>query len=283
MKYEYIEVLNKSNIKLNGMMINNNKDKCIVFIPGFASNFFNCGFARFLMNNLSSDYDFMFTHNQGSFQIMNYKHLLDTGKWENKIIGSAFEDFNECIFDLDAWVNYAASLNKKEIILIGHSRGCNKIVHYLANLDNNLIKRVILLSPKDLSEFDSLDMHKGMHEEAIKNINESNENKLLNNKFLNFAYVSSKEYLDLVDSDLTNNIPYLLKRGNFNEFEKINKELFVIIGTKDGGQYSQKYMEEICKHSKNCIYRLIEDADHMYNHYYEKLYEYISEYLIKKN
>ena len=283
MKYEYVETITKSNIKLNGMMINNNNDKCVLYIPGMGASFFDSDFARSLMTYLANNnYDFIFGHNQGSFQIISYKYLREDGKWKNKILGTTFEDYNECINDIDAWIKYAESLGKKEIILIGHSRGCNKIVSYLSRKKAPAVSKIVLLSPQDMSNFNDLEMHIGMYEESKKNVEDGNENKLLEKRFLDFAYVSSKVYLDIVDNIDANNIPYKLIKGDFKQFEKIDKDILVVIGTKDGGENSKKYMEEVCKHSKKCQYALINDANHTYDNKFEELNKVLLDYLEKK-
>lgn len=280
MKYEFVEVITKNNIKLPGMVTDNGNKKCIIYVPGMTGNFFESEFIRNLAAKTSEKgYDFIFSHNQGSFQIMDYKYLREDGKWKSKTIGTAFEDFEECLNDIQAWIDYAISIGKEEIILIGHSKGCNKIVYYLSKNDNSKISKVILLSPQDVANFNDLEFHAGMHEEAIKNIEEGYPDKLLTKKFLGFAYLSSKEYLEVVDSNIVNNLPYKLLRDDFSQFEKNNKETLVVIGTKDGGENSDKYMKEICKHAPNCSYRLIEDGNHTYDNKFDELNEVILQFI----
>jgi len=60
--------------------------------------------------------------------------------------GGAHEVFTECKDDLQGAVNFMKRRGVKEIILVGHSTGCQKIVYYLAN-SKVKIKGAVLLCP----------------------------------------------------------------------------------------------------------------------------------------
>ncbi|MFU2053183.1 alpha/beta hydrolase [Bordetella hinzii] len=64
--------------------------------------------------------------------------------------GSAFEIFDECIGDLAAWVDYAASKTRGPIILLGHSLGAAKVVRYQAETADPRVRGLVLASAADL-------------------------------------------------------------------------------------------------------------------------------------
>lgn len=65
-----------------------------------------------------------------------------------RYIGGAVADYNESIFDIDSAVNYVRELGYTNIVLQGHSLGCDKVIEYaLAHRDDSL--SLILLSPVD--------------------------------------------------------------------------------------------------------------------------------------
>lgn len=72
MNFEFVETLTKQNIKLFGCLENNNNNnnkKCILYIPGLAGNFFESVFPREISEeSINNGYDFLYSHNQGSFQ-----------------------------------------------------------------------------------------------------------------------------------------------------------------------------------------------------------------------
>ena len=127
MQYRYIEVKTKQNIFLNGFYAKSDNKACVLFMPGLAGNFMESKFARILGQEcVSHKVDFLFTHNQGSFQIMSFPYLKDDGKFSNIMKGAAYEHFEDCVYDLDAWFDFVKDY--EEVYLIAHSLGCNKVV-----------------------------------------------------------------------------------------------------------------------------------------------------------
>lgn len=64
--------------------------------------------------------------------------------------GSAFEQFEDCVGDLAAWVDFAASCTSGPVILLGHSLGASKVVHYLAKTQDPRVGGMVLASAPDL-------------------------------------------------------------------------------------------------------------------------------------
>ena len=280
MKFELVETITKQNIKLSGCLISENNKKCILYIPGLAGNFFETSFTKNISKEcLKLGYDFLFSHNQGSYQVIEVPYLREDGKWKSKLRGAAYEKFEDSAFDIDGWVNYLEKNNYKEIVIIAHSMGCNKIVYYLNQFNNKLIKDIILLAPQDNVNFDKLDMHKGLLKESIKNIEKGLNDKLLSKKFLGFCLMSSETYYQEITNKNINNIPYKTKNGDFTLYKNINKPLYIIIGSLDIGEDGDKYMGVILNNSKNTTYKILEDANHNFKNKEIELTELIIDYL----
>lgn len=65
--------------------------------------------------------------------------------------GSAFERFEECVSDIKAWVDLGWNLSKGPVVLMGHSLGASKAVHYLAVSRDERISGLALASPADVT------------------------------------------------------------------------------------------------------------------------------------
>ena len=64
--------------------------------------------------------------------------------------GTAYENFENSVLDIDSAINYLKTLGYKKFILSGHSTGCQKITYYqLKNIKNKSIKALIMLAPGD--------------------------------------------------------------------------------------------------------------------------------------
>lgn len=281
MNYEYVEVQTEQNITLFGFMQKKEGNKkCILYIPGLAGNFFESKFAR-IFGNLSIDkgYDFLFSHNQGSFQIMDFQYLREDGKIKSKTKGSAFERFEDSKYDIKAWIEYIKTLGYEKIILLCHSMGCNKIVYYLNQHSYDELSNVILLAPQDNVNFKNLEMHEGLLEEAKRNIDLGQSDKLLSKKFLGFCVMSSQTYYDEITNPVINNIPYKTVNGDFSMLKNINLPTFVLIGTDDGGDQSLEYMKKVASYCLNGKYDVVEGANHNFKNKEIKTSEKIFNYL----
>ena len=277
MQYEYIEVKTEQNIFLNGFYAKENNKACVLFIPGLAGSFMESKFARILAQEcINNKIDFLFTHNQGSFQIMSFPYLKEDGKLSNIMKGAAYEHFEDCVYDLDTWFDFVKDY--EEVYLIAHSLGCNKVVHYLQDHKPNNLKKVILLAPQDNVNFPHLSIHEGMLEEAKSNIQAENPDKLLTKKLLGGCVISSKTYFDFITNSKINNIPYKTPNGDMSVLQKINWPTLVLIGSKED-EKAGEYMEKVAKALPKGKFAIIHDANHVFKNQEKVLSEKIISFL----
>ena len=281
MNSKYVEVKTEKNLYLFGNLFSNNSDKCILYIPGISGNFYESKFARVIAEQVSKEnIDFLFGHNQGSFQIMNFKYMREDGKIKDILKGAAYEDYDDSNYDIDAWIKFLKERNYKKIILIAHSLGCNKVIKYLNKYNYDGIDACILLSPQDIRNAKDLSIHKGMYDEALYNIKNNNPEKILSKKFLCFCNMCSKTFYDFIEKQKElNNIPYKDKNGDFSKIRSINIPIYSIIGTKDGGENSEEYMKNISENCKKGKFDIINGAKHNFDDYEEYLSEIILNYI----
>lgn len=62
--------------------------------------------------------------------------------------GAGQENFTECVYDIQAFIDYLGTLGYSRIILIGHSTGANKVCYYGASYPyDKRVKGIVLASP----------------------------------------------------------------------------------------------------------------------------------------
>lgn len=283
MNNKYVEVKTEKNLYLFGNLFSSNSDKCILYVLGMSENFYESKFARVIAKQVSNEnIDFLFGHNQGSFQIMNLKHMQEDGKIKNVLKGAAYEDYDDSNYDIDAWIKFLKDRGYKKIILIAHSLGCNKVIRYLNEYNYDDIYACILLAPQDMRNAKELSIHEGMYDEAVYNIKHNKPEKILSKKFLCFCNMSSKTFYDFIEKQKElNNIPYKDKKGNFSKIKSIDIPIYSIIGTKDGGENSEEYMRTFSENCKNGKFDIINGAKHNFDDYEEYLSEIILNYIKK--
>lgn len=280
MNFKFVETMTKQNIKLFGCLSKNNNKKCILYIPGLTGNFFESKFPREIAEeSIKRGYDFLFSHNQGSFQIIDFPFLREDGKLKSKTRGATYEKFEDCVFDIDGWIEFLEKLDYEEIVVLCHSMGCNKIVYYLNQNNSDKISKVILLAPQDNVNFSKLEMHEGLLDEAKENIKNGNPEKILSKKILGFCLMSSETYYQEITNKNINNIPYKTPNGDFSLVQAIDKPIYVLIGSEDIGEHGKEYMEKVIANCQNAKYDIIADANHNFKNKEAELIEFIFNYL----
>ena len=276
----------KDDIILNGVIYENEKktEKVLIQIHGMTSNCFknrNQIIAEKISNIPIDTIDF---NNRGS-EVIKY---ISDGQIK-KLAGTAYENIEECYYDIVGAIEYAIKLGYKEIFLQGHSLGCTKIIYTyqkLLNENNSLldnIKGIILLSLVDISGV----INEGTTEKYI-NLAEEKE---INGEIMemmpmkSFIHpISVKNYLKYVkynqDIDFAK---YDEKDNEFKELNNIRCPLFMRWGNKnemikqDAKELSEFIKNKIRNNKKDISY--IDGADHGYHGKEEVLAKEICDFL----
>lgn len=141
MSYPIVQVKTKDQLWLHGLFLRSDKSKTILInIHGTASNFYEEYFIEvmadlFLTNNIS----ILSTNNRGVGVYDPYQGN-----------GAATEKFEDCVYDIDAWLGFALSEGFQNIILSGHSLGTEKVVYYMGyGKYSDKVSAIVLLAPAD--------------------------------------------------------------------------------------------------------------------------------------
>lgn len=116
------------------------KDAIFINIHGTASNFYEEDFIEAMSNIfIPEGISMLSTNNRGA-------GVYDP--WDKK--GAAVEIFDECLLDIDAWIEFVLKEGYKKIILSGHSLGTEKVVYYMAKgRYKDRVSAIVLLAPAD--------------------------------------------------------------------------------------------------------------------------------------
>ncbi len=233
---ELVSVKTTDNIELSGLISNSeNRENIIIHIHGMASDFYTNSFYYPMHEHYpKNNYAFLATENRGIHIIKSLGQV--------KAIGNAYEKFEESIYDIDAWINFATQEGYKNVWLQGHSLGTVKIAYYAANSDNNLLKGLLLLSPSEMiglvHDADGYQDHKVLYPEALELIKTNQQNNLLSHKLWKVLLLSAQTYLNLFDDNAATGVfNYRLPKESWKIVENIKVPVLAITGTKDDGIY----------------------------------------------
>lgn len=103
------------------------QDRLLIFVHGMGSNFYRSQFRKQLMlDGPKASFDLLLFNNRGA---------------EKDV---ATEKFRDCLGDLDAALAFARRKGYREVALLGHSTGCQKITYFQARRNHPLVKAMIL-------------------------------------------------------------------------------------------------------------------------------------------
>ena len=99
------DVMTKRGDTLYGCLYGENfRDTCVIITNGNCGNIFDNKFLRDMGEQLEREgVSFIYAHNSGAF------HRMDSPSSSGKILGNTYELFDDCLQDLQAFVDYAKS------------------------------------------------------------------------------------------------------------------------------------------------------------------------------
>jgi pimeloyl-ACP methyl ester carboxylesterase len=152
MKGELISFKTLDEVELSGFykQAKRKSKKCVVYIHGLTGDFLDPPLVDEIGESVTrAGFNFLSFNNRGSEIITWFKVK---GKLE--MIGGARERFEDCIDDIAAAVNYACKRGSSEVVLVGHSTGCQKSVYYQSTTQDVRVKGIILLGPASDTDYE---------------------------------------------------------------------------------------------------------------------------------
>lgn len=234
MNYPIVSVITKDNLTLNGLLLESkNSGKVVINIHGSASNFYEEPFFETMATTFPKiGFSWLSVNNRGNSVL--------THTWQKT--GSAVEKFEDCLLDINAWVEFAINKGYSEIILQGHSLGTEKIVYYMnEGKYRNKIKKVILLGFSDsfgcAHQFmEKTNSKNALFKEAKYLIKENKGEQFLTTQWYSHAGVLPKSAESFINqfsenSELSKAFPFRLKKLNF--YSKIKVPILAVISDND--------------------------------------------------
>ncbi len=122
MVYPIVKVKTPDDFTLFGFLAEaNKKDTILVNVHGTGSCFYAEEFEREFIERLPNiGISVLFTNNRGNYTLESWQAT-----------GCAREKFEDCLIDIDTWIQFALDKGYTKIILQGHSLGTEKVTYYM--------------------------------------------------------------------------------------------------------------------------------------------------------
>lgn len=230
------------NLRLQGIQYGAKaKDICVLLVHGMSGNFTENYFGSILGETLTTRrIGFIYAHNRGYNHINDIatKEIKEDGGYKTIRIGAVYERFLESVNDINAWLNECQKLGYKRIILMGHSLGCNKVIHFYHNRKPKGVIGIILASPPDMVGLAKLPKYQTNYNELIKeaekNVAERKPRRFLSSLLWEWYQLSSQTFLDLFqEKGPADNLPVLRNPEKFPELASIDIPILGVMGEND--------------------------------------------------
>lgn len=284
MKQELVRINSIDNIEQPGILYspNNDTNKIVIHVHGLNGNFYENRFLDTIAKSYTdNNYAFLTFNNRGRDFITE---LLKGDDFT--IIGGSLERFKDCILDIDGIVNWVNNKGYNEIILEGHSYGCNKVLYYYNHKKSDNIKKIVLLAPCDIpsegKKFLSKEEYDKAKSDSTRLVQEGKESDLIDFSVMaNGKIAAGTYYYDFLPGGENDFIRYVDGANGKSEIlNSIDIPTLIIFGDVDECVLTQP-IEIVKKYLTNnindCNIQIIEGADHSYAGRYEDLGKVIKE------
>lgn len=268
MHYELIRLKTKDNLELQGLLCEPSKkaSKAIVHVHGWVGNFCEDRFIDQISESAFGKNIAFFTFNNRGAGIIT--EFMRNNKREK--IGGSLEIFEECSFDIESAVDFLHERGYKEIILQGHSIGCQKIVYYLHTKKDKRIKGLILLAPVDDVGFVTRKLYNNSVSRYNKSLktarNMSSDGRGQNPipKWMQiYPCLSANMFIQISDPESASGKIFDYS-GDLTELRNINVPVLAVFGSIDDYQENPTDKLEIIKEINGNETILMQESNHWF-------------------
>ena len=149
MKGSLVKTITSDGLEHAGFWMKLKSDTALLHVHGTAGDFYTHKFIEqeglaLAKENIS----FLSVNTRGHDVYADIrKHIGNKIEWAS--YGGGFEKFEDCVLDIQAWVDFLKKQGVKKIILQGHSLGAQKVLYYQYKAKSPLVVGQIHLSPQN--------------------------------------------------------------------------------------------------------------------------------------
>jgi alpha-beta hydrolase superfamily lysophospholipase len=263
----------------------------LLHVPGFTGNFYEEKFVDYIAERVTKrGCAFLAVNTRGHDYLSGFIRKTDSGITYVQI-GGAYEIFEECIFDVKAWIDFLRGRGYSRVILEGESLGTLKTVFYEHQTQDERVRGVVLISPVDHIGLQRM-ATEGKYDEAIniarQMIEHGKSDELMPRVYCplwRFS-ISAKSYINAFGPNTKSGIfNFHDPNARFEELSTIKCPMLATYGTIREAVVDNKVEEALsiikrrAKSSKRCDTAIIRDAPHNYLGREEELSETIGNWI----
>ncbi len=280
MEFPIVNLITSDGLNLFGYLAEATSSKTILInIHGTASGFYVEEFEKYFIEELPQlGISTLFTNNRGNFV---------QESWQKT--GAAVEKFEDCLIDINNWIEFALSQGYEKIILQGHSLGTEKVVYYMNR--GKYADKVVAVSLLGFADsygnqmLFAKDKHLQLMNEANDLVKQYKGDQYLTSVWFCHAGVlpkSAASYINFFsqDSELSKALPLRLGK-DLKYYSEIKVPILGIVGDKDPWTILPvpEAAELMRKGNQNADVFIISDCEHSFTGKQKELIEIVKNFL----
>lgn len=253
-KCELVRIATKDKLELQGLLFEpKKKTECaVVHVHAWIGNFYENRFLDYIADAaLSGDFAFMSFGNRGVGMVTDIIKRKGN-KFDYARIGGCIENFEDCILDIKAAIDFLGKRGYNRIILEGHSLGTQKTVFYKYRTRDRRVKGLIELSPVDDTGYVKRRMgnsYKRALRIAKKMVSAGRAEEPVPDWMAFYPMLNARRFLDVSDPKSQSG-RILAHSGKLTEIRNVKCPVLAVFGSKDC--YEARPDDKL-KHFKNII------------------------------
>lgn len=277
----------KDKLLLNGLWLGSKKpQRVFIYIHGLSGSMFDG--RQGILNLLLSKTESVLVFNNRGSGIVNRFSSKKKGKEDKVLFGAACEVFTDCVDDIDGAIAYAKKYKPKEIILVGHSTGCQKSVYWAYKKKNHgLVKSLILLAPMSDYAGEPERLGKNLYNKLLKEaqtlIKKGKPHEFLGEK-QNGRIIDAQRFLSLYTPDSIEEIfSYANPKRKSKTLSTIKLPMHIVFAEKD--EWMDRPLSKILEWfeenvtSRETLFSVIKGADHGFHGKDKEVVSHIKKFL----
>ena len=269
-------------------------EKCstmIIHIHGMASDFYSSQFQKiaheqYPLHGLA----YCSGENRGTHSSTTFK--TNDGQ---VIGGNSFEKIEDCVLDINAWIDLAKAQGYKHIWLQGDSLGPSKIAYFMDNNKDYSIAGTIWINPSDMyglaRDSEGIKDHELLLPEAKRLVSSGKSNQLLRHKLWGEYYLSAATYLNFFDEGSAMAIfNYGSPELGWDVVNNISVPVIAFTGSKDDGiepvmnpNEAMRLLEQQLRNSPRVKTLVFENATHSFEGFEQQIVDNVVAFVTETN
>lgn len=282
-----IEFMTKDGSILNGFLVGPSRSrKCLIYVHGMTGNFYGSRLQFSIAREIGSAGYSLFSINTRGHDAVSVIKTVKGRVRGRFIAGTETEKFEDSVLDIDAAIASMRKLGFSEIILAGHSTGCQKIAYYQYKRESRCVKGIILLAPADDYAIHKKALGKNF-EKTVAFSKLRSKRGLGNNPSPEIpSHFSPNRFLSFADPKKPESRIFNYE-GKLNEFASISIPICAVFGSKE--EYATKpvlqYLRILKAKTSSASYTgvVVDGTGHSFRNHEADLSGFIRMWLIRKN